>query len=638
MEEQLLSIINNYNNIITINEINIYQYILFILIFLPLIGSLVSGLFGSFLGYKGSPLFSTTSVIISGILSIIIFCKVIHSPSGSEIIEFNIINWLDIDSIEIGWNFRCDTLTASMLIPVLIVSSLVHLYAMGYMEADPHQPRFFSYLSMFTFFMVILVTADNYLMLFVGWEFIGVASYLLISFWFTRLQAVKSALSAILLNRFGDTFLTIGLFATIWCFGTLDFKSIFSISNFVSPNVITFISICFLLGAMAKSAQLGPHIWLSLAMEGPTPVSALLHAATMVICCCLRIMKILQYLFCYMLRNNFFKFIYTVNYNFIIKYLYEIYKKILTLILLNQQVILNNITSETARKITLDNFYYFIDDNDNSNYNNYIEKKPLHKPSINPDFLDWFIGFTEGDGSFIISNNKIYFDITQTLSDIQVLYYIKKELGFGQILIRKEPNRNVGVFYVTGKENFLRLVSIFNGNLVTNYKKEQFKKWLIQYNLQYNDNINYKNTFINLSLNKAWLSGFIDAEGCFTARIKSCKLKEIPELSFSITQKDKEVLEIIKNLFIINQELNIKYKYVTFDKSWEGWRLNISSIKHLKNIILYLTKFNLKTIKHIAFLRWYKIYSLINFKDHLTKEGLEKIRKLSLNFNKNNIN
>ncbi|KAJ8096935.1 various chains-domain-containing protein [Lipomyces tetrasporus] len=137
-----------------------------------------------------------------------------------------------------------------MLIPVLVVSSLVHLYAMGYMEADPHQPRFFSYLSMFTFFMVILVTADNYLMLFVGWEFIGVASYLLISFWFTRLQAVKSALSAILLNRFGDTFLTIGLFATIWCFGTLDFKSIFSISNFINPNVITFISICFLLGAL----------------------------------------------------------------------------------------------------------------------------------------------------------------------------------------------------------------------------------------------------------------------------------------------------------------------------------------------------------------------------------------------------
>lgn len=269
----------NYNILLTLNPINIINYIFIILIFLPLLGSLISGLMGNKLGYKGSPQIATILVLISGILSIIMYIYIIAT---SNIIEFNIIQWLDIDNLEIGWNFRYDILTGSMLIPVLVVSSLVHLYATGYMENDPHQARFFSYLSMFTFFMIILVTADNYLMLFVGWEFIGVASYLLISFWFTRLQAVKSALSAILLNRFGDTFLTIGLLATIWCFGSLDFKSIFPMANFVNTDVITFIAICFLLGAMAKSAQLGPHIWLSLAMEGPTPVSALLHAATMV--------------------------------------------------------------------------------------------------------------------------------------------------------------------------------------------------------------------------------------------------------------------------------------------------------------------------------------------------------------------
>ena len=140
-----------------------------------------------------------------------------------------------------------------------------------------------------------------------------------------------------------------------------------------------------------------------------------------------------------------------------------------------------------------------------------MSSKPGHKKKINTQFLEWFIGFTEGDGSFVISKNKVYFDITQSLNDIQVLYYIKKELGFGKVLIRSEKQRNVGVFYVTSEENFLRLINIFNGNISTYYKKEQFKNWLNVFNNQYKKNILFINRLVLPSLNTGWLSGFADA-------------------------------------------------------------------------------------------------------------------------------
>ena len=169
-----------------------------------------------------------------------------------------------------------------MLIPVLIVSSLVHIYSIGYMSHDPHKQRFFSYLSLFTFMMIILVTANNYLLMFVGWEGVGVCSYLLVSFWFTRIAANQSSISAFLTNRVGDCFLTIGMFAILWSFGNLDYATVFSLAPYMNENIVTIIGICLLIGAMAKSSQVGLHVWLPMAMEGPTPVSALIHAATMV--------------------------------------------------------------------------------------------------------------------------------------------------------------------------------------------------------------------------------------------------------------------------------------------------------------------------------------------------------------------
>jgi NADH-ubiquinone oxidoreductase chain 5 len=150
------------------------------------------------------------------------------------------------------------------------------------MSHDPHNQRFFSYLSLFTFMMIILVTANNFLLMFVGWEGVGVCSYLLVSFWFTRIAANQSSISAFLTNRVGDCFLTIGMFAILWSFGNIDYATVFSLAPFMNENIVTIIGICLLIGAMAKSSQIGLHVWLPMAMEGPTPVSALIHAATMV--------------------------------------------------------------------------------------------------------------------------------------------------------------------------------------------------------------------------------------------------------------------------------------------------------------------------------------------------------------------
>ncbi len=250
-----------------------------ITIFLPILGSLISGLLGRWLGYKWSGIIATISIIIPCILSYYLYIDVIMY---NNIYNINISKWIYIEYLQIDWSFIIDELTVSMLIPILTISSLVHIYALGYMSHDPHQPRFFSILAMFTGFMVILVTGDNYLVMFVGWEFIGLASYLLISFWYTRLSAMKSALSALLMNKFGDTFLSLGLIIIIWTFGTLNYNSIFALTQYINTDILNLIMLCFVIGATSKSAQLGLHTWLLSSMEGPTPVSALLHAACLV--------------------------------------------------------------------------------------------------------------------------------------------------------------------------------------------------------------------------------------------------------------------------------------------------------------------------------------------------------------------
>ena len=250
-----------------------------VIIILPLLGSIFSGFLGRKIGVLGSQIITCMSVIISTLLSILAFLEVGFNNIPVSILLFK---WIDSEWLNVNWGFNFDSLTVSMLIPVLIVSSLVHLYSIGYMSHDPHNQRFFSYLNLFTFMMIILVTSNNYLLMFVGWEGVGICSYLLVSFWYTRIAANQSSLSAFLTNRVGDCFFTLGIFAIIWSFGNVEYSTIFSLAPFVNENIITLIGICLLIGAMAKSSQIGLHVWLPLAMEGPTPVSALIHAATMV--------------------------------------------------------------------------------------------------------------------------------------------------------------------------------------------------------------------------------------------------------------------------------------------------------------------------------------------------------------------
>jgi len=202
------------------------------IIILPLLGSIISGFFGRKIGVIGAQLITCSSILITTLLSILAFIEVGYNNIP---VTVNLIRWIDTESFNVIWGFYFDSLTVSMLIPVLIVSSLVHIYSIGYMSHDPHNQRFFSYLSLFTFMMIILVTANNYLLMFLGWEGVGVCSYLLVNFWFTRIAANQSSISAFLTNRVGDCFLTIGMFILLWSFGNYK-KKFFLIKLFYNTN------------------------------------------------------------------------------------------------------------------------------------------------------------------------------------------------------------------------------------------------------------------------------------------------------------------------------------------------------------------------------------------------------------------
>ena len=249
------------------------------LLLLPIFGSCVAGFLGRKIGVTGAHIITCSCLITSAFLAIVAFYEV--GLCGSPV-SINITSWIDSELMDVSWGFMFDSLTVSMLLPVLVVSALVHIFSVDYMSSDPHNQRFFSYLSMFTFFMLVLVTGDNYLIMFVGWEGIGISSYLLINFWYTRIQANKSAIKALVVNRVGDMFLSVGFFAMFFVFGNLDYSTVFSVAPFINETIITLIGLLLLLAAMGKSAQLGLHTWLPDAMEGPTPVSALIHAATLV--------------------------------------------------------------------------------------------------------------------------------------------------------------------------------------------------------------------------------------------------------------------------------------------------------------------------------------------------------------------
>ena len=260
-----------------------------IILLLPLAGSISAGFFGWYIGNKGSTILTTFFMILASICSFYIFYDVGYL-GNSCYIDLGV--WIKSDLFIVNWGFLFDSLTATMCVVITTISTLVHLYSCGYMAHDPHLSRFMSYLSLFTFFMLILVTADNFIQMFLGWEGVGLCSYLLISFWFTRIQANKSALKALIVNRVGDCGLLFGICILFYYFRSVDFNIVFSLAPFFENktmfffnfefNIITLACLSLFVGAVGKSAQLGLHTWLPDAMEGPTPVSALIHAATMV--------------------------------------------------------------------------------------------------------------------------------------------------------------------------------------------------------------------------------------------------------------------------------------------------------------------------------------------------------------------
>lgn len=260
-----------------------------LIIFLSIIGSSFAGLFGRHLGSWGAAFITTSCLVVSFLLSLFAFYEV--GLFGSPV-YIKLTTWISSEVLHIDWGFMFDSLTVSMCVIVTFISSLVHLYSIEYMSHDPHLPRFMSYLSLFTFFMLILVTADNYVQMFVGWEGVGLASYLLINFWYTRIQANKAAIKAMVMNRIGDFCLLMGMLLIFINYKSIDYASVAVLTPVLKDKTVNFlnfdlhllsvIGVFLFFGAVGKSAQLGLHTWLPDAMEGPTPVSALIHAATMV--------------------------------------------------------------------------------------------------------------------------------------------------------------------------------------------------------------------------------------------------------------------------------------------------------------------------------------------------------------------
>ncbi|MBK5911666.1 NADH-quinone oxidoreductase subunit L [Rhodothalassium salexigens] len=261
-----------------------------LIVFLPLAGFLAAGLAGQSLGDRGSMLLTSSFVTVSALLSVALFFEVSGNPDAFHTVTLG--SWIASGDLAIDWALRVDTLTAVMLVVVNGVSALVHWYSVGYMAHDPSKPRFFAYLSLFTFAMLMLVTADNLVQMFFGWEGVGLASYLLIGFWYQKPSANAASIKAFVVNRIGDFGYSLGIFATFLLFGSVQFDTIFAnvdavkgtTLDFVGYDVpaLTLVALLLFVGAMGKSAQLILHTWLPDAMEGPTPVSALIHAATMV--------------------------------------------------------------------------------------------------------------------------------------------------------------------------------------------------------------------------------------------------------------------------------------------------------------------------------------------------------------------
>lgn len=486
------------------------------IVLLPLVGSIVAGFFGRSIGVKGAQRITSACIVITTILAIFVFFEV---GMNNIPVSIKVGRWIDSESLNIFWAFTFDSLTVSMLLPVLIVSCLVHIYSIGYMSHDPHNQRFFSYLSLFTFMMIILVTADNFLLMFVGWEGVGVCSYLLVCFWFTRIAANQSSLSAFLTNRVGDCFLTVGMFVILSTFGNIDYSTVFSLAPFINENIITIIGICLVIGAMAKSSQIGQMKALKIQWNNSCFFWTLIYAGK--------------------ISNT-----------------------------LESAGLIHNVNPEKSQRHGINQ----------QGINKYDEK-----------FLEWFIGFTEGYGSFVITNGKSLFSIHLHLVDLPLLYKIKTELNMGNVY----TNKNSCIFIVKAKKEVYNLINIFNGTLYLNKRKLLFANWVINFNKKNNLAIEILKTDFKPSLFDNWLAGFIDAEGSFLVSVSKTKIIQ----RFVLGQKDAEPEFMYLSLLLNGYTEKLK----------NNDRLVIN-FKKLNIILEYLKKHKLYSVKEKSLEKWLEIY------------------------------
>lgn len=531
-----------------------------LVLFFPFLGFIIPIFFGRYIG-RGAFFISTFAIGMTLLVTLLLFYEVVYNFS---IVYVDLGYWLNLTHIQIGWSFLFDSVTVSMLFIISLISFLVHFYSIYYMYNDKHYPRFMAYLSLFTFFMILLVTSNNLLLLFFGWEGVGLISYFLINFWYTRVLANKAALKAFLINKFGDIFLLIGILALTIEYGSLDLEIIFSLLDFEGIPLF-FITFMILIGVVSKSAQFGLHTWLPDAMEGFIWALPKFH---------------------YMLEQP--------------------------------HLILKSTGSLPSEKSLIDE----VDQQETFDKKGSSETL---RETFDSSFLDWLVGFTEGDGSFISnSDGSLEFKITPSSTDAQILFYIKKQLGFGHVSLQDKISKTHH-YRVRDKENLYKLIQIFNGYLCTYKKKEQFKLWLINYNFHYKSNISFIDNSPLPKLNNSWLSGFTDAEGCFTSSI--LKSNQIQVRYILSQQGEKELLEFIGKL--------IKGR-LSYLKSYNGYNLTVN-LTYLNVVINYFKKYKLKTKKRISFVIWLKIYNLkinsMKEKRKLTDLEFEKIKKWSKKIN-----
>jgi len=501
-----------------------------------------------------------------------------------------------------------------------------------------HNQRFFSYLSLFTFMMVILVTANNYLLMFVGWEGVGVCSYLLVCFWFTRIAANQSALSAFLTNRVGDCFLTIGMFAILWSFGNLDYATIFSLAPYMNENVVTIIGICLLIGAMAKSSQVGLHVWLPMAMEGPTPVSALIHAATMVtagVYLLMRSSPLIEYSSTVLMVCLWLGAITTVFSSLIGLFQQDIKKVIAysTMSQLAQDINSNCIVNNRHQTICVETFLKKVNSQitkarkhysvyiSNTLFNSLIkliwlfciltcriEKwkfiiisklvgiseairliliyssfynsthvKNYSSTSYRDDkgFNQWLAGVIDGDGHFILTKKGFYrLYIVMDIRDKDALYQILHKFGGS---IRPISNANALRYNLSNRRGLIKLIEAVNGEIRNPTRLLQMNKLCVKFDIKLI--YPYKLSFYN-----GWLSGFIDSDGSIYFN------KASGQVFLSASQKNKYLLDPLIDIYGGRVDPNNKrgdaFKYVIYRK------------KELFNMLdNYFDKYPLKTMK-----------------------------------------